>query len=58
MAKSKILPYKVTYLSMVKNIWTHSKNIERGQKYLTWSKIFEHSQKIFELADGLGRGLV
>ena len=38
MVKSKILPYKFTYLSMVKNIWTHSKNIEHGQKYLNMVK--------------------
>ena len=41
MVKSKILPYEFSYLSMVKNIWTHS-------------KIFEQGQKLFELADGLG----
>ena len=33
---------------MVKNIWIHSKNIEHDKK------IFEHGQKIIELADGLG----
>ena len=38
MVKSKILPYKFTYLSMVKNIWTHSKDIEHGQKYLNMGK--------------------
>ena len=32
---------------MVKNIWTHSKNIKDGKK------LFEHGKKIFELADGL-----
>ena len=48
MVKSKILPYKFSYLSMVKNIWTHSKNIEHGQKYLNIEK------KRFELADGIG----
>ena len=48
--KSKILPYKFTYLSN-----------EHGQKYLNtfkeywaWSKMFEHGQKIFKLADGFG----
>ena len=35
-------------MSRVKNIWTHSKNIEHSKK------LFEHGQKIFELADGLG----
>ena len=38
MVKSKILSYKFTYLSMVKNIWTHSKNIEHSQKYLNMVK--------------------
>ena len=38
MVKSKNLPYKFTYLSIVTNIWTHSKNIERGQKYLNMVK--------------------
>ena len=31
MVKSKILPYKFTYLSMVKNIWTHYKHIEHAK---------------------------
>ena len=48
MIKSDILPYRFAYLSMVKNIWPHSKNIERGQKILNATNFF------FELADGLG----
>ena len=48
MAKSDILPYEFAYLSMVKNICPHSKNIERGQKFLNATNFF------FELADGLG----
>ena len=46
MAKSKIVPYKFAFLSMVKNMCTHSKNIENGQKK------FEDGQKPFELANG------
>ena len=48
MVKSDILPYKFAYLSMVKNIWPHSNNIERGQNFLNATK------NIFELADGWG----
>ena len=48
MVKRDILSYKFAYLSMVKNIWPHSKNIERGRKNLNPTKMF------FELADGLG----
>ena len=44
MVKSKILPYEFIYLSMVKNISTHS-------------KIFENGQRICELADGFGMPL-
>ena len=36
----KILPYKFTFLSTVKNIWTHSKNIEHCQKYLNMVKTY------------------
>ena len=50
MVKSDILPYKFAYLSIVKNIWPYSKNIEHVQKNLNATKIF------FELADGLGIG--
>ena len=49
MVKSNILPYKFAYLSMVKNVWPHSKNIEHGQKILNETK------NNFELADGLGK---
>ena len=38
--KSEIVAYEFAYLSMVKNIWTHSKNIEGGQKILNTAKIF------------------
>ena len=48
MVKSKIVPYKFADLSMVKNIWTHSKNIEDGQKILNAANF------VFEIADGLG----
>ena len=47
--KSDIFPYKFAYLTMVKNIWLHSKNIDCGQKK------FERKQIFFELADGLGK---
>ena len=38
--KSDILPYKFAFLSMDKNIWPHSKNIERGQKFWKQPKWF------------------
>ena len=40
--------YKFACLTMVKNIWPQSKNIDCGQKSLNASKFF------FDLADGLG----
>ena len=36
--KSKSLPYDFTCLSLPKNIWTHSKNIEHFKNVWTWSK--------------------
>ena len=48
MVKSDILPYKFVYLSIIKNNWPHSKNIELGPKVLSTTKLF------LELADGLG----
>ena len=45
MDKSKIVPYEFAYLSIAKDIWTHSKNSEDGQKSLN-----KNGQNIFELA--------
>ena len=40
-------------LTMVKNIWTHSKNILNTFKtYWTHSKHIEHGQEHFKSADG------
>ena len=49
MINTKILPYEFIYLSMIKNLWTHSNNIEHNQKKI------EQGQNLFELADGLGQ---
>ena len=48
LVKNDILPCKFAYLSMVKNIWPHSNNIECGKKFLNATNF------IFEPADGLG----
>ena len=42
------LTTRITILSMVKNIWTHSK------KYWRRSKDFDHGQNIFEVTYGIG----
>ena len=40
MVESKIVPYEFAHLSIVENIWAHSKNIEGGQDILNTVKIF------------------
>ena len=44
--KSDILPYKLAYLSVVKNIWLHSKNVEQGQNFLNTTNFFLNSRWI------------
>ena len=57
MVKSYILPYIFTYLSMVKNIWPHSKNIERGQIFFWTSRWNRHKYQkasIYEYEEKYG----